>query len=84
MRVVHTAQEEMTPYSGKCIQELVTILGRVCQNPTNPSFNHYLFETIAALVQHISIHNRQSIATFEQLLFGPFQTILQMDVQGEF
>lgn len=81
MRVVHTAQETMLPYSEKCVQQLVTILARICSNPTNPVFNHYLFETIAAMVHHVSIHNKQAVATFEKLLFEPFQIILQADVQ---
>ena len=53
MRVVSTAAEEIIPYSGKCVQALVTILAKICRNPTNPSFNHYLFETIGALIKSI-------------------------------
>ena len=53
MRVTVVAAEGMAPYANVCIEELKTILGRVCANPSNPSFNHYLFETIASLVRYI-------------------------------
>ena len=58
-----------------CIEELKTILGRVCANPSNPSFNHYLFETIASLVRFICAATPAAVDAFESMLFPPFQQV---------
>ena len=63
-----------------CIEELKTILGRVCANPSNPSFNHYLFETIASLVRYICAATPTAVDAFEGMLFPPFQQVLQADI----
>lgn len=34
-----------------CLQQLSQQLLEVCKNPTQPGFNHYLFESVAALVR---------------------------------
>jgi exportin-2 (importin alpha re-exporter) len=82
MRVVVVAQEDMSPFAMECIKQLVAILLVVCKNPSNPSFNHYLFETIAAVIKNISVKNPEATSSFEQQLFEPFQWILVNDVQG--
>ena len=63
-----------------CIEELKTILIRVCANPSNPSFNHYLFETIASLVRYICAATPTAVDAFEGMLFPPFQQVLQADI----
>ena len=73
MRVTVVAAEGMAPYANVCIEELKTILGRVCANPSNPSFNHYLFETIASLVRYICAATPTAVDAFEGMLFPPFQ-----------
>lgn len=50
MRVTVVAAEGMAPYASVCIEELKSVLARVCANPSNPTFNHLLFETLASLV----------------------------------
>ena len=82
MRVIATAQEDILPYSAKCIQVLVTLLNRVYQNPTNPSFTHYLFEAIATMVKSVATGSPEALAAFEKLLFEPFGKILELDIQG--
>jgi len=81
MRVVATSQEEVIPYSAQIVNALVAILGKICKNPTNPSFNHYLFESISATIVIISNKSPEVVQNFEKLLFGPFTTILEADVQ---
>ena len=49
-----------------------------CKNPRNPTFSHYLFESVAALLRHAN--DPALIGTFEQMLFPPFQHVLQQDV----
>ena len=80
MRVTVVAAEGMAPYANVCIEELKTILGRVCSNPSNPSFNHYLFETIASLVRYICAATPAAVDAFEAMLFPPFQQVLQADI----
>ena len=80
MRVTVVAAEGMAPYANVCIEELKTILGRVCANPSNPSFNHYLFETIASLVRYICAATPAAVDAFEAMLFPPFQQVLQADI----
>lgn len=63
----------MAPFAPTCIEALKSILGRVCANPTNPTFNHYLFETVASLVKFICAATPAAVDAFEQLLFPPFQ-----------
>jgi hypothetical protein len=52
---------------------LTSILGRVCANPSNPLFNHCLFETIAALMRYTVGAQPAAVGEFEALLFPPFQ-----------
>lgn len=80
MRVTVVAAEGMAPYASVCIEELKTVLGRVCANPSNPKFNHLLFETIASLVRYICAKTPSAVDSFEAMLFPPFQYVLQSDV----
>jgi exportin-2 (importin alpha re-exporter) len=52
------------------------VLGRVSGNPTDPMFNHYLFETIAALLKTVCAHEPEASAAFEEALWPVFDTIL--------
>ena len=63
-----------------CIEELKAILSRVCANPSNPTFNHYLFETIASLVRYICAATPAAVDAFEAMLFPPFQQVLANDI----
>jgi len=68
------------------LERLGAVLGRVCRNPINPHFNHYLFESLAVVVRSCcgGVSNEATEAAcglFESLLFPPFNFILQQDVQ---
>eukprot|EP01027_Heterolobosea_sp_BB2_P009671 GEZU01014244.1.p1 GENE.GEZU01014244.1~~GEZU01014244.1.p1 ORF type:complete len:683 (-),score=211.25 GEZU01014244.1:922-2970(-) len=54
MRVCTVAQEEIASYLRNCLVALTNVLGIVCKNPSNPTFNHYLFESYAALIKYNS------------------------------
>lgn len=49
----HTLRPGKTiaPVAPACLQQLSAQLLEVCKNPTQPGFNHYLFESVAALVR---------------------------------
>ncbi|GAA0171537.1 transporter [Lithospermum erythrorhizon] len=50
MRVLGIADITKDVYL-QCISGLATVLMRVCQNPINHIFNHYLFESVAVLIR---------------------------------
>ena len=45
---------QITPVASVCLQHLATLLLEVCKNPMQPTFNHYLFESVAALIRHVA------------------------------
>ncbi len=63
------------------LQTLAAMLVEVCKNPRNPGFNHYLFESVAALIRHGTAASPASIADYEAALFPAFELVLQQDVQ---
>jgi exportin-2 (importin alpha re-exporter) len=82
MRVLSVAGDEVMPMTEALLQQLNNILGRVYKNPTNPGFNHYLFESISILIRNVIAINPAAIQVFESHLFPAFQAILQEDVTG--
>jgi exportin-2 (importin alpha re-exporter) len=80
MRALAVAQEDVVPITQILIEKLTTALARVSKNPRNPQFNHYLFESVAVLVRSVCAKNPSATPALENLLFPPFQTVLQMEV----
>jgi len=80
MRALSVVKEDVVAITEMVLNKLTNALGRVCKNPKNPQYNHYLFESIAVLVKSVCIATPAATAAFEALLFPPFQTILQMEV----
>ena len=78
MRVISALGEGIKPLAGVCLERLSGMVMETCKNPRNPAFSHYLFESVAALLRHAS--DPALIGTFEQMLFPPFQHVLQQDV----
>ncbi|KAF7731911.1 importin-alpha export receptor [Apophysomyces ossiformis] len=81
MRVIITSRQDMVPYVNVVMGKLTSILAVVSRNPSNPKFNHYIFESIGALIRFICPISTAAVDEFEKMLFGPFQTILSQDVQ---
>ncbi|XP_009336759.2 exportin-2 [Pyrus x bretschneideri] len=63
-----------------CIKGLTLLLNKACENPKNPIFNHYLFESVAVLVKRACGKNASLISLFETSLFPSLQKILGEDV----
>ncbi|CAM6025473.1 unnamed protein product [Sphagnum balticum] len=78
MRVLSIA--DAGPFAPQCLAELTGILAEVCKNPSNPSFNHYLFEAVAALVKKACERDPQQVTVFENMLLPVFQSVLEQDV----
>ncbi|PSC72253.1 Exportin-2 [Micractinium conductrix] len=83
MRVIAFVGKQIAPVAPACLQQLSALLLAVCQNPQQPGFNHYLFESVAALVRYGCEVDPSggAAATYEQQLFPPFQVVLSEDVQ---
>ena len=80
MRVIVTARSTFAAGYERILQRLVAILGVISKNPSNPNFDQYIFESIAALMRFVVQANPSTLPTFEQALFGPFTIILQQDI----
>lgn len=88
MRVVSFFGEAIQPLAVQCMQYACAKLDKVCRNPTNSNFNHFMFETVASLIQ--STVKQQAAAgagqasllpQFEPLLFPIFQAVLVEDLE---
>ncbi|KAG0257100.1 importin-alpha export receptor [Actinomortierella ambigua] len=80
MRVILTVREKMLPYVTLVLGRLTAIIQAVSANPSNPKFNHYVFESVGALIRFICATNPSASEEFENLLLHPFQLILQQEV----
>ena len=67
--------------AGTCLQYLAALLLEVCANPSQPAFNHYLFESVAALIRNSAAQDLARLGELEAQLFPAFNTVLQNDVQ---
>jgi exportin-2 (importin alpha re-exporter) len=83
MRVIITARQELVPSHEAILTKLVTIMGEISKNPSNPRFNQYCFESVSALIRFVCEAAPQSLGFFEKSLFGPAEYILAQDVVGE-
>ena len=80
MRSLSSAREDIVQVTDVVLEKLNAALFVVAKNPRNPQYNHFMFESIAILVKSVCSKHSEHVATFEGLLFPPFQTVLQMDV----
>ena len=82
VKTITVAEDTITPHAGTLINALGVLLARVCANPSNPTFNHALFESLSALVLYVTKGNPgvATVDNFEASLFGPFTQVLQRDV----
>jgi hypothetical protein len=80
MRVISSSSASQ--YAEGVLAQLTDILKTVCKNPTQPGFNHYLFEAVAALIKQTCAANRAQVAVFEDKLFDVFQIVLQEGEQA--
>eukprot|EP01059_Diplonema_ambulator_P003960 TRINITY_DN1366_c0_g2_i2.p1 TRINITY_DN1366_c0_g2~~TRINITY_DN1366_c0_g2_i2.p1 ORF type:complete len:439 (+),score=179.54 TRINITY_DN1366_c0_g2_i2:1212-2528(+) len=76
MRVIRTSEELVGPFIVPVLSPLARILDQVTKNPSNPAYNHYLFESISGLIKH----NRPQVPDIEKGLFSLFMNILEGDV----
>ncbi|KAJ1930620.1 importin-alpha export receptor [Tieghemiomyces parasiticus] len=80
MRVIITYRQRVATLGPAVLAKLGAILDLVSRNPSNPQFNHYLFESLAVLARFTVAADPGAVGAFEQTLFPTFQYILQNDV----
>ncbi|KIO33067.1 hypothetical protein M407DRAFT_65856 [Tulasnella calospora MUT 4182] len=80
MRVIIIAKGSLAPTYPNTLSGLVKTLEIVSENPSNPQFNRYTFESISALIRYVTLVDALSITQFEAALSGPINIILQHDV----
>ncbi|KAJ1645431.1 importin-alpha export receptor [Coemansia asiatica] len=80
MRIVLAARTNILPLAPAALAKLAGILAEVAKNPSNPRFNHFMFEAVAALARFSCAADGNAIGQFEATLFPIFQSILQEDV----
>ncbi|KAI9431167.1 importin alpha re-exporter [Lactarius indigo] len=71
MRFIITAKQALVGEYADSSAETRNILRNISQNPSNPNFDQYIFESISV---------PDSITVFETALFPPFTEILQKDI----
>ncbi|KAF8307881.1 Cse1-domain-containing protein [Clavulina sp. PMI_390] len=80
MRVVLTARQTLIPIFQDVLTNLVGILNEISKNPSNPTFDQYCFESIAALLRFTVTGNATTLSAFENILFESVRTVLQQDI----
>uniref|UniRef100_A0A6A7G5K1 Exportin-2 n=1 Tax=Hirondellea gigas TaxID=1518452 RepID=A0A6A7G5K1_9CRUS len=83
-RVCIQAKEGLVEHVSTILTKVNEIVNLVAKNPTQPTFNHYLFETISASIRSICESQPNLIAQFEDNLFPVFESILNMESCPEF
>ncbi|CCJ29989.1 unnamed protein product [Pneumocystis jirovecii] len=80
MRVIATTKDGIVPLLDIVSSYLLNIIVEISKNPSNPKFNHYVFESLAALIKYVASHSREILLHLENRLFPSFQLVLQNDV----
>ncbi|KAF5323094.1 hypothetical protein D9611_009310 [Ephemerocybe angulata] len=81
MRIIITARQTLIPIYQVVLNRLVAILGVISKNPSNPNFDQYIFESISGLMRFVVEGAPSSLPTFESVLFGTFNVIIQQDIE---
>lgn len=80
LKTIASLQSSVAPYLESVLSQTFVKLNEVCRNPTKPHFNHYLFETIALSIKIACDSNRESLPSFEQMIFPVANLILFQNI----
>ncbi|KAJ3016354.1 Exportin-2 [Thoreauomyces humboldtii] len=80
MRIIIVAKQELEPAAVALVGRLTKVIEVISQNPSNPKFNHYTFEALAALIRFICTRKPALVTEFESLLFKPLLAIVTQQV----
>lgn len=80
MRIISFVGPQIIPVASVCLDRLTAMLLAVCKNPLFAGFNHYIFESVAALVSNTK-QDAVVLKSLEEKIFPCFDIVLQHDVQ---
>ncbi|OMJ30372.1 Exportin-2 [Smittium culicis] len=80
MRIIVCTKSKIPEIAQPIFTQLCAILETVCKNPSNPVFNHYLFESIGSLSKFTCSSNPSALQLIESKLFPLFQLILESEI----
>ncbi|KAI8915177.1 Cse1-domain-containing protein [Powellomyces hirtus] len=80
MRIIIVAKHDLEPVAVEMVGRLTKIIEVISPNPSNPKFNHYTFEALAALIRFICARKPALVAEFESLLFPPLLAIITQQI----
>jgi exportin-2 (importin alpha re-exporter) len=81
LRIIFSLKEAILPMTQLLFRELLLILQEVSKNPGNPKFNHFLFESLGALIYHAyKVCPIVDQMNLERAALPVFQQILQSDL----
>ncbi|KAF2002554.1 Cse1-domain-containing protein [Amniculicola lignicola CBS 123094] len=78
MRVLIFIRDGVLPFTDLVLTNLINITKVIRHNPSNPRFQYFLFESIGAVIRFAGPSQG---ANLETVLYDPFASILQEDVQ---
>ncbi|CAG0901076.1 unnamed protein product [Cyprideis torosa] len=81
LRCLVSLGDKCIPVLAHLLPVLTVKVAEVSQNPSQPHFNHALFESLGFSIRLVCRTTPQAIGTFEDVLFPTFQQILSQDVQ---
>jgi exportin-2 (importin alpha re-exporter) len=53
MRIIVGCKDDMNPFMNQIMSRFTNLIYTVSKNPSNPRFNHYLFEAVSGLVRYV-------------------------------
>lgn len=68
------------PVYERILGRLITILRVIMQNPSNPQFSQFTFESIASLVRIVCAAKPEAVEPLQTALLPPIEIILQQDI----
>ncbi|KAL0218066.1 hypothetical protein RCL1_008914 [Eukaryota sp. TZLM3-RCL] len=85
MKTIVTVVQKIDPkflmsFASQGVNNLLKYLESVVKNPTNPAFNYWLFECIAAFISSLTSIDLSLLSSFESALFTPLSIVLSRDL----
>ncbi|KAJ1553054.1 importin-alpha export receptor, partial [Nowakowskiella sp. JEL0078] len=79
-RVIQISQSD-TPLVQQLLSQLVSLMNTISNYPSNPNFNHNVFESISCLARYVCARDPSAVSQFDAALSPVFNDILSRDVQ---
>lgn len=71
--------KEISAAISSIVQNILKLLSVICANPSNPKFNHYLFETLGISLRSFASSNPAAVKDLEGLIFSSFDQVISTD-----